>query len=92
MDDPNSLSIIIPCFNEEQNIAKAIADLLYEFEDCQFSYEALEDIDPDSVLGDPLEHFIRHKLKLLSIAEQKIMKGYSHDGILQIHSNDLVVD
>ena len=60
--------------------------------DCQFSYEALEDIDPDSVLGAPLEHFIRHQLKLLSIAEQKIMKGYSHDGILQIHSNDLVVD
>jgi hypothetical protein len=60
--------------------------------DCQFSYEALEDVDPDSVLGDPMEHFARHQLKLLSIAEQKITKGHSHDGILLIHSGDLVAD
>ena len=60
--------------------------------DCQFSYEALEDIDPDSILGNPLEHFAKHQLKLLSIAEQKIANGYSHDGILQVHSNDLIAD
>jgi len=42
--------------------------------DCHFSYEVLEDIDPDSILGDPLEHFAKHQLKLLSIAEQKNSK------------------
>lgn len=60
--------------------------------ECQFSYEALEDIDPDNIMGNPLEHFAKHQLKLLSIAEQKISKGYSHDGILQVHSNDLIAD
>ena len=60
--------------------------------ECQFSYEALEDVDPDSILGDPLEHFIKHQLKLLSIAEAKITQGHSHNGVLQIHSNDLVID
>lgn len=60
--------------------------------ECQFSYEALEDVDPGAVLGDPLEHFARHQLKLLSVAEQKITARHSHNGILQIHSNDLVSD
>ena len=60
--------------------------------DCHFSYEVLEDIDPDSILGDPLEHFAKHQLKLLSIAEQKILNGHAHDGQIQIFSNDLVAD
>ena len=60
--------------------------------DCHFSYEVLEDIDPNSILGDPLEHFAKHQLKLLSIAEQKILNGHAHDGQIQIFSNDLVAD
>lgn len=60
--------------------------------DCVFSYEALEDIDPDSVLGDPLEHFAKHQLKLLSIAEQKILNGHAHNGKIEIYSSDLVAD
>jgi hypothetical protein len=60
--------------------------------DCHFSYEVLEDIDPDIILGDPLEHFAKHQLKLLSIAEQKILNGHAHDGQIQIFSNDLVAD
>lgn len=60
--------------------------------ECQFSYEALEDVDPESILGDPLEQFAKHQLKLLSIAEAKITKGFSHNGVVQIHSNDLVID
>ena len=59
---------------------------------CHFSYEALEDIDSDSFMGDALEHFSKHKLKLLSIAEQKIMNGHAHDGKIQIFSNDLISD
>ena len=59
---------------------------------CHFSYEALEDIDADSFMGDALDHFSKHKLKLLSIAEQKILNGHAHDGKIQIFSNDLVSD
>ncbi|MFZ4062706.1 MAG: DUF1488 family protein [Polynucleobacter sp.] len=60
--------------------------------ECHFSYEVLEDVDPDSVLGDPLEHFAKHQLKLLSIAEQKIQNGLAHDHQIQIFSNDLISD
>jgi len=59
---------------------------------CHFSYEALEDIDADSFMGDAIDHFSKHKLKLLSIAEQKILNGHAHDGKIQIFSNDLVSD
>lgn len=57
-----------------------------------FSYEALEDVDPGALMGDPLEHFARHKLKLLSIAEQKILSGHAHASQIQIFSNDLITD
>ena len=59
---------------------------------CHFSYEALEDIDADSFMGDAIDHFTKHQLKLLSIAEQKILNGHAHDGKIQIFSNDLVSD
>ena len=59
---------------------------------CHFSYEALEDVDPDTVLGDALTHFATHQLKLLSIAEKKILANQSHAGMIQIHSNDLLLD
>ena len=59
---------------------------------CHFSYEALEDIDADSFMGDAIDHFSKHQLKLLSIAEQKILNGHAHDGKIQIFSNDLVSD
>lgn len=56
------------------------------------SYEALEDIDPDAVFGDALEHFSHHQLMLLSAAEKKLIKGIAHDGKLLINSNDLRID
>jgi hypothetical protein len=59
---------------------------------CHFSYEALEDIDPDVVLGDPLEHFSAHQLKLLSVAEQKILHGQVQSSQIHIYSNDLIFD
>jgi hypothetical protein len=58
---------------------------------CHISYEALDDIEPDGILGDALEHFKNHQLKLLSIAEQKILDGHAHDGQLQIVSSDLIL-
>ena len=59
---------------------------------CHFSYEALEDVDPDSVFGDALEHFLKHQLILLSVAEKKLLKGLSHNGQLQVSSNDLLIE
>jgi hypothetical protein len=56
---------------------------------CHFSYEALDDVEPDGILGDALVHFTNHQLKLLSIAEQKIRSGHAHDGQIQIFSSDL---
>ena len=56
---------------------------------CHFSYEALDDVEPDGILGEALEHFKNHQLKLLSIAEQKIRGGHAHDGQIQIFSSDL---
>ena len=58
---------------------------------CHFSYEALDDVEPDGIQGDALEHFKNHQLKLLSIAEQKILGGHAHDGSIQIFSSDLIL-
>ncbi len=58
---------------------------------CHFSYEALDDVEPDGIQGDALEHFKNHQLKLLSIAEQKILNGHAHDGKIQIFSSDLAL-
>ena len=60
--------------------------------ECHFSYEALEDIDPDTVFGDPLEHFSHHQLLLLSAAEKKLIKGIAHNGKLLVNSSDLRID
>jgi hypothetical protein len=59
---------------------------------CSFSYEALQDLDPDGVETNALQLFKNHQLKLLSIAEQKILNGYALDGALHLFSHDLVLD
>lgn len=58
---------------------------------CHFSYEALDDVEPDGIQGNALEHFKNHQLKLLSIAEQKIRGGHAHDGAIQVFSSDLIL-
>jgi hypothetical protein len=59
---------------------------------CHFSYESLEDVDPDNFHGDAIEHFNKHQLKLLSIAEQKILGGHAHASQIQVFSEDLQLD
>jgi hypothetical protein len=59
---------------------------------CHFSYEALEDIDPETVFGDALGHFSKHQLMLLSAAEKKLLKGLTHNGQLKINSSDLTLE
>ncbi|MBU3612127.1 DUF1488 family protein [Polynucleobacter sp. MG-27-Goln-C1] len=59
---------------------------------CSFSYEALQDLDPDGVETNALQLFKTHQLKLLSIAEQKILNGHAIDGAVHLFSHDLILD
>jgi hypothetical protein len=59
---------------------------------CHFTYEALEDIEPDSLQEDPLQQFESHKLKLLSIAENKLLKGLAIKDCLSVYTSDLLLD
>lgn len=59
---------------------------------CHFSFEALEDIEPDSLQEDSIQQFEAHKLKLLSIAEAKLLKRLSIGDRLSIYTSDLLLD
>ena len=59
---------------------------------CSFSYEALQDLDPEGVETNALQLFKTHQLKLLSIAEQKILNGHAIDGAVHLFSHDLILD
>jgi len=59
---------------------------------CYFSYEILEDLDPDDILDNAMDHFKKHQLKLLSIAEQKILDGHLHNHHVYVFTNDLTLD
>ena len=56
---------------------------------CHFTYEAIEDIESDSLQKDALEQFEAHKLKLLSIAEAKILRGLGGSGVVSIYTSDV---
>lgn len=56
---------------------------------CHFTYEAIEDIESDSLQADPIQQFEAHKLKLLSIAENKIRNGQISNGVVSIFTNDI---
>jgi hypothetical protein len=59
---------------------------------CSFSYEALQDLDPEGIEKNALQLFKAHQLKLLSIAEQKIVNGHAVDGAVHLYSHDLILD
>lgn len=59
---------------------------------CSFSYEALQDLDPEGIEKNALQLFKTHQLKLLSIAEQKILNGHTVDGAVHLFSHDLILD
>ena len=59
---------------------------------CDFSYEALQDLDPEGIEKNALQLFKTHQLKLLSIAEQKILNGHTVDGAVHLFSHDLILD
>lgn len=86
------IEFVGPAFLAQDGGVQYLAKLDGHDIQCHFSYEALEDVDPESILGDALDHFAKHQLKLLSIAEQKILDGHTHAGKVQIFSNDLPTD
>ena len=59
---------------------------------CIFSFEALQDLDSEGLETDPLRLFQNHQLKLLSIAEQKILAGHTVADAVHVFSHDLVLD
>jgi hypothetical protein len=59
---------------------------------CSFSFEALQDLDPEGIETDALQLFKNHQLKLLSIAEQKILNGHAVDNAVHLFSHDLILD
>nr|WP_216862780.1 DUF1488 family protein [Polynucleobacter sp. CS-Odin-A6] len=59
---------------------------------CSFSYESLQDLDAEGVETDALKLFNHHQLKLLSIAEQKILNGHVSEGAVHLFSHDLILD
>jgi hypothetical protein len=59
---------------------------------CSFSYEALQDLDPDGVETNALQLFKSHQLKLLSILEQNILNGHAIDDVVHLFSHDLILD
>lgn len=56
---------------------------------CHFTYEAIEDIEEDSLQEDPMAQFEAHKFKLLSIAERKLLKGLGASGLVSIYTSDI---
>jgi hypothetical protein len=59
---------------------------------CHFSFEALQDMDPDNLHGNPLKQFEAHRLILLSAAEAKIQRGLVSGDTVNIYTNDVNVD
>jgi hypothetical protein len=59
---------------------------------CNFSCEALQDLDIDGASGNALDLFKTHQLKLLSIAESKILAGHALNGAVHLFSHDLILD
>lgn len=58
---------------------------------CHFSFEALQDVDPDNLHGDPLKQFEAHRLVLLSAAEAKIVRGLVSGDTVNIYTNDVKI-
>lgn len=59
---------------------------------CHFSFEALQDLDPDNLHGEPLKQFEAHRLILLSAAEAKIIRGIVSGDKVNIYTNDVKLD
>lgn len=56
---------------------------------CQFTVEALEDVNPDLTMSDREAQFAASKNYLLRVAEQKIRAGEVVNGVVQIKSVDV---
>ena len=57
---------------------------------CWFSWELLQDVNPALTGATVMEQFNASKIKLLALAEQKILAGQIEDGIVKIGTGDLL--
>ncbi|MBU3548116.1 DUF1488 family protein [Polynucleobacter sp. P1-05-14] len=56
---------------------------------CHFTYEALQDIDPTDLQMNPMAQFERHRALLLSLAEDKILKGHLNNNLAVVYTGDI---
>ena len=56
---------------------------------CHFTYEALQDLDPTDLQMNPMAQFERHITLLLSLAEDKILKGHLNNELVVVYTNDI---
>lgn len=56
---------------------------------CQFTWEALQDINPAHTQENPMNQFFLSKNQLLSIAKAKILTGDVANGVVIIRKSDV---
>lgn len=56
---------------------------------CRFTWEALQDVDPENREADAMSQFEANKDKLLGVAQQMILDGRTAGGVVVIHSSDV---
>lgn len=56
---------------------------------CQFTWEALQDVNPELTLDQPINQFNSSAERLLSIAEKKIRSGGIVNGVVLVSTSDL---
>ncbi|WP_043359206.1 DUF1488 family protein [Methyloversatilis universalis] len=56
---------------------------------CQFTWEALQDVNPEFTLDQPINQFNFSAERLLAIAEKKIRNGGIVNGVVLVNTGDL---
>lgn len=56
---------------------------------CRISMEALQDINPETRLDDPMSQFEMNQFTLLEIAEEKIRVGDVENGVVWVYTADV---
>lgn len=56
---------------------------------CWFTWEALQDVDPENREADAMSQFEANKDRLLVVAQQLILDGRAADGVVVIRSSDV---
>ena len=60
-----------------------------EIVSCRFSMEALQDVNPQLTMEEPLAQFEASRETLLDAASKKIEKGLIQNGVVWVYTQDL---